>query len=222
MKKIFKRIFKIIMAGVVFALSYYTGTAFPSLYYYTIMFICPFAVLYAIGQVLLILYDIEFFRRAVKRLEPYVKPVLHKIMQLISHGANFLLRLAHHSFIYQKFEYRRLRDTSRITGYHDEYRHSDQTPSSQEYETYALRWRKCKNDAERVRYTYLKYVETNRRAGKTFSYSDTPNNLQKRWHTDAESNDESLIKWYYPSRYGNKENLDIPKQDIDILHKEWH
>jgi len=219
---IIKRILKIIIAGAVFALSYYIGTAFPASYYYTIMFICPFSVLYAVGQILLILYDIELFRRIVKRLEPYVKPALRKFMQLISHGANLLLRLAHHSFLYQKFEYRRLRDTSRITGYHDEYRHSHQTPIQQEYETCALRWRKCKTDAERVRYTYLKYVEANRKAGKPFSYTDTPNSLQQRWHMDGETSDETLIKWYYPARYGDCRNLDISRQDIDELHKQWH
>lgn len=222
MKSIIKRIIKIIIAGIVFALSYYAGTAFPSLYYYTIMFICPFSVLYAVGQVLLILYDIACFRRIVKRLEPYIRPVLSRLGKFVSNAANFLLRLAHHSFIYQKFEYRRLRDTSRITGYHDEYRHSGQSLANQEYETYALRWRKCKNDAQRVRYTYLKYVQTNRKAGKPFSYADTPSRLQKRWHTEGDTRDELLVKWYYPARYGNSECLDMTRQEMDALHKEWH
>lgn len=223
MKKLFHKLRRIVIACMIFALSYWLGSTFSFLYYYTVLFICPFAALFICFQLLLILYDMKLVQRLVKQLQPYLHPVAERIRSFISHAAATLLRLAQSNVIYQRLEYHRLRDTSRITGYSDEYHHATTMPATQEYTCYPLKWRKCTNDAQRIRYTYLKYVEANRKSGKAFSYSDTPYMLHRRWQPNDKTSARLLITSYYPARYGNEtDQIPLSEEALKQLHNEWH
>lgn len=214
-----KRLIKILAACAVFALSYWLGSTFRNTYYYTTMFCCPIAVLYIWIQFLLILYDIRFVRRILKKLQPYAAPLVNRIKSWWSHAANVLLKWVYASSVYQKIEYRRWKDTSRITGYSDEYHHNLSPSSSREYDAIPLKWRKCENNAQRIRCIYRKYVETNRKAGKPFSYASTPTELQKKWfQPSSEENDRLLMQLYYPARYDESETSKTAIPDDIVEH----
>lgn len=210
-------IIKIFISALVFLLSYRIGMSFHTTYYYTVMFICPFAVIYAFIQVLHLLGKLRIMQRLLFLIAPYVQPFKRKLKHFLSRSANFFLHMAHNTVIYQKMEYLHLKNTSRITGYHDEYIHDTTVRSVKEYEAFPLKWHKCKTNAQKIRFLYLKYVLTNKKAGKPFSYADTPDQLQKKWSFE-DAKDDLLTSSYYCARYKiHEENEDIPDQVIETL-----
>lgn len=216
-------IIKIILSAFVFLLSWWIGTAFHTTYYYTVMFICPFTAIYAFIQILHILGKLRIFQRLLFVIAPYIQPLKQKLKSFLSRSTNFFLHMAHRTIIYQKFEYLHLKNTSRITGYRDEYMHRTDVCSSPEYEALPLKWHKCRTNAHKVRFLYLKYVLANKKSGKPFSYADTPNQLQKKW-AFKDAKDNLLTSSYYYARYkfcdGNEEsrkNEDIADEVIEKL-----
>lgn len=199
------RIFKIILAILIFIISYSIGEIYRFSYYYTIMFVCPFAVFYIIFQVIKILDEITLVRRLVKKISPYFRPAIRKLKNIWSDAANLLLKLAHTSAVYQKFEALHLKNTSKITGYSDEFFRNHENETSHDYEIYHLKWKKCKSNSERVRFLYAKYIIRNRKKGKAFSYANTPEELQKVWGKDDYN--AALFSAYYIARYDEKEEI---------------
>lgn len=214
---------KIIITAFIFLLSWWVGTAFHTTYYYTIMFICPFAAVYAFAQVLHILGKLRIFQRLLFRIAPFIQPLKRKLKSFWSRSTNFFLHMAHRTIFYQKFEYLHLKNTSRITGYRDEYTHRTDVRSSAEYEAFPLKWHKCRTNAQKVRFLYLKYVLANKKSGKPFSYADTPNQLQEKWASD-DARDHLLTSSYYYARYKfcddsgeDNKNEDISDEVIETL-----
>lgn len=212
---------KIMISALVFLLSYWIGMSFHATYYYTVLFICPFAAIYAFIQILHLIGKLRIIKRLLFLTAPYIQPFKHKLKQFLSRTANFFLHMAHNTVIYQKFEYLHLKNTSRITGYRDEYMHETNAQTAAEYEVLPLKWRKCETNAQKVRYFYLKHVLANKKAGKPFSYADTPNQLLEKWSPDN-AKDHFLTSSYYTARYKIfPQGQDIPDETIQAL-KETH
>lgn len=200
------RVIKMIVAVLLYAIFYEIGIRYPSLYYYTVMFLCPICLLYIIFQILLILNQIKFVKRIWEKVELWGKPALERLKHIWSNASNALLQLAHKNVVYQKFEYLHLRDRSRITGYSDEYRKSADDDKLREYGGNRLKWKKCKTNQERIRFLYSRFVIRGRRQGKIFTYSDTPNQLREAWGEDLYHT--LLTEAYYQARYDEEAQIE--------------
>lgn len=212
---LFRRMPRILAAGGLCAASYYIGQRETNLYYYTTMFLCPLSVLYILYQIKEILKEVKAVRKLLLRLARFLLPLTKRLKQLWGAFARTLSLTAKNSALYKKIEYLHLKDLSRITGYSDEYIPINNEKEKVDYDSIRLKWKKCKTNAEKVRYLYAKYVLAKRKNGHVFLNSDTPMQIQSKWGEDQYN--QQLFPDYYKARYAISE--EISDQEIKALLK---
>lgn len=204
---------RIMAAGVLGAASYYIGKRESYLYYYTTMFLCPFSVLYILYQLKEILKEVSAVRKLFGRLARFLLPLTLRLKKLWAAFARALSAAAQNSVLYKKIEYLHLKDLSCITGYSDEYIPINNEIEKNDYDFIRLKWKRCKTNAERVRYLYAKYVLEKRKSGHAFRCSDTPMQIQSKWGKDQYN--QTLFPEYYRARYAPKEK--IGDEEVEAL-----
>lgn len=201
-----KYFIKLFIAIIVFTVSYITGKKYSELYYYTVMFICPLSVVYLLIQLWKMLCELVSFRKIIKKYAPRLFSILEKGMKLWGRFTNRILEMAKSTAVYHKYEMLKLKDLSRITGYSDEKLTNFSYKTSKDYDLILKKWRKCKGNAEKVRYIYGKYIERERKEGKVFDLVSTPYELIERW--DKTDYNQLLADTYYKARYNENEQIE--------------
>lgn len=214
-RKIRRYLLKLTLALAVFIVSMLVGKHYHSTYFYTTMFLCPVSVLYMIAMLLGLLNELAFFHRLFRRFKRRLRPFLDRMKALAGAISDRVSGWMHTTAFYHKFEFLKLKNTSRITGYTDVHMRSRDIDGEEEYDLYLRRWRRCATNAERVRFLYGKYITKKRRQKKTFSYASTPQELNACWGTTAYSG--QLIPAYYEARYNR--NAEIRRELVEQLLK---
>lgn len=204
--KIKKCLVKILICVPIFSLSYITGKKYTQLYYYLVMFLCPISVMYAVLQLLKILYELDIVRKVLTKFAPHLVNGLKLLKKSWFEFTNSVLKGAKSTKIYKTFQYLHLKKTDRITSYTDEKIYFEASGRRSRYALIIKRWKKCTDNCDRVRFLYGKYIERQRREGKKFLLSDTPNEVVRRWGED--SYNILLKEYYYRARYNTEEKIE--------------
>lgn len=174
-----------------------------------------FVILCVISVMVQLLARIPFLQPLFLRLRKKLHPIAAHIRNVWMYATARFFQLLHTNVVYEKFEYLKLKNTSRITGYSDTVIRNPEQDLQAELERYRLKWKRCRTNQERVRYLYGKYVTQNRKQKQPFSYASTPRQLQKAWGEDEYN--RLLIPTYYEARY--QPTAEIDDEVLEKLRK---